>query len=301
MQIPVLLIIYRRPDLTAQVFESIRKAAPPRLYVAADGPKSRSKSEAALICRARSVATSVDWPCQVFTLFQPHNLGCRFAPQAAFSWFFEHETKGIILEDDCLPSPSFYPFCEQLLSYYEHNPRVFSITGYNATQSWNSAEQDYFFSAFGGIWGWASWRRAWKHFDPQMSHFESFASSGSFQHHLGRKLGTCRLRQLKLARKELLDGSLTAWSYQWAFTRHLHNALTIVPSVNLISNIGFGPDSTHTTNSVGSILHESMDVNSPVLINTHESPDLNYDFKFLSPPTFFSKISRLLNRFRFSA
>lgn len=159
----VLFLVYKRPDTTKRVFEVIRRARPSRLYIAGDGPRSEEDGETEKVQEARRIATSVDWGCEVKTLFRDENLGCKKAVNDAISWFFEYEDAGIILEDDILPSASFFPFMQTMLEMYKKDSRVMMVTGYNIKNQWKPIENScYFFSMLGGIWGWASWRRAWK-------------------------------------------------------------------------------------------------------------------------------------------
>ena len=194
----VLFLVFNRPETTARVFDAIRKARPPRLYVAADGPRTNRPGEAERVEKVRQIATAVDWPCEVNTLFRKDNIGCKRAVSGAITWFFEKEEEGIILEDDTLPSQSFFWFCQELLEIYRDDERIFIISGYNKQDEWNAEKVDYFFSYFGGIWGWASWRRAWKHFDIEMTDLERYAAQGFFEQYLGKKLGNIRKKQLKV-------------------------------------------------------------------------------------------------------
>ena len=178
----VLLVIFNRPETTQVVFEAIRKAKPPRLYVAADGPRTEVPSDAKKCKEAREIINQVDWDCEVKTLFREKGLGCGLGPSSAFTWFFEHEEDGIILEDDCLPSQSFFWFCEELLERYRHDNRVMHIGGNNFLNGWQKdRDYSYYFSNSGHIWGWATWRRAWKLFDFNISLYEKLKGKNYFQ------------------------------------------------------------------------------------------------------------------------
>ena len=161
-------MVFNRPDTTAQVFETIRQAKPARLYVAADGARKEKDGELERVAMVREIATTVDWPCEVKTLFQDKNLGCKNAVSSAISWFFEHEEQGIILEDDCLPSADFFDFCENNLEKYRSDTRIMMIAGTNYLPSEN-LRVPFFFSEHFIIWGWATWRRAWQLYDLEMS------------------------------------------------------------------------------------------------------------------------------------
>ena len=186
LQTAVLFLVFNRLDTTRRVFEAIRKAQPPRLYIAADGARVGKHGEAEKVQAVRDYTMkNIDWKCEVKTLFRDQNLGCKYAVSGGISWFFEQEEQGIILEDDCLPSQSFFWFCEELLERYADDEQIFIITGYNKQQRWHPEIYDYFFSNFGGIWGWASWRRAWAHFDGDMKDLEYYANTNYFENLLG--------------------------------------------------------------------------------------------------------------------
>ena len=280
MKSAVLFLVFNRPDTTKQVFEAIRKAQPPRLYVAADGPRADRQGERERCEEVRRIATAVDWECEVKTLFREKNLGCKIGVSGGIDWFFEHEEEGIILEDDCLPAQSFFPFCDELLNRYRDDERIFIISGYNKQQEWYSSKYDYFFSHLGGIWGWASWRRAWKYYDIEMNGLEKLIDEGFFEKLLGKSLGKERQGQLLNAKKKILLGQISTWAYQWGYTRHKYQGLACVPSVSLISNIGFGTDATHTvSNSCDHIVHKEITL--PLIVNNEVLPDLIYDRRFL--------------------
>ena len=156
---PVLFLIFNRPDTTKQVFSAIQKARPPRLYVAGDGPRPEQSNEAEICEIVRSIATNVDWDCEVKTLFRDHNFGCRLAVSQAISWFFENEPEGIILEDDCLPSQSFFWFCQELLEDFRNDKQVGAICGFYSNELDYKPSASYFFSRYMRVWGWAGWRR----------------------------------------------------------------------------------------------------------------------------------------------
>lgn len=297
----VLFIVFNRPDTAKQVFEAIRKARPPRLYVAADGPSLNRVGEVNKVATVRAICTAVDWPCELKTLFRDENLGCKDGPSSAITWFFSQENQGIILEDDCLPSQSFFWFCEELLDRYVYDNRIFMISGYNKMQDWpeanSTAKSAYFYSSLGGIWGWASWQRAWQYYDKNMSGIEELALSGFFEDLLGRSLGGVRRRQLLRANKEISSGQLDTWDYQWRYIRHKHSALACVPRKSLIANIGHGDDATHTRlNSPDRVVRHQM--SAPFGPPVSKSPDRKYDKRFLGIGLH-SKLKRFLSYWRF--
>lgn len=240
----VLFLVFNRPDVTAEVFAAIRAARPPRLYVAADGPRADRAGEAERVAQTRAIATAVDWPCEVKTLFRDHNLGCKMAVSGAITWFFEHEECGIILEDDCLPSPSFFPFCEALLERYKDDARVWHIGGTNPLPSAEPFSNEYFFSRYSAIWGWASWRRAWAHYDVEMADWPLVESLGL----MNQVYPASAARHYSRVFSKTVSGEIDTWDYQWQFTCSLQG-LAIAPCINLVSNLGFGKGATHTTDS----------------------------------------------------
>ncbi len=249
---PVLLLIFSRPDTTRRVFDTIRRARPTRLYVAADGPRPGHPTDALRCAETRAVVREVDWPCEVFTLFQEQNLNCGLAPVTAMNWFFEHEPAGIILEDDCVPAPSFFWFCQELLARYRDDARVMHIGGNNfgseAQKPLAPDAPSYYFSTQRNSWGWATWRRAWQLYDYHLTDFEGVAESGELNDSFTGPLEK-RYRLGKMAGVRALPQPPDVWDYQWEYTIARHHGLYVVPAVNLVGNIGFGHDSTHTHDS----------------------------------------------------
>jgi hypothetical protein len=274
---PILFIIFRRFDTTKQVFSAIRQVKPARLFVAADGPRLAIPDEAEQCNTVRKyVLGNIDWDCEVKTLLRNENLGCGKSVSDAITWFFEQVEQGIILEDDCVPSMSFFPYCEELLEYYKDDQRIFNITGYNKQGLWNSEKYDYFFSNFGGIWGWASWRRAWKYYDFQMADIDDFIADNNFVNLLGEGVG--ELRQ-KIIYEEMKIEKVDTWDYQWEYIRHKNNGLSCVPSKNMIKNIGFGDDATHTKSAL--YIPPVHNINFPLRKNPFFISDREYDAKFI--------------------
>lgn len=241
LRTPVLFLVFNRPDNTARVFEAIRQAKPPRLYVAADGPRADREGEAEKVAKVREIATTVDWPCEVKTLFREKNLGCKYAVSGAITWFFEQEEHGIILEDDCLPSQSFFYFCEQLLDYYKQDTRILHIGGTNPLAKGVKTSSTYYFSEYNRIWGWATWRRAWRKYDPEITFWPDIKRKDVLRHLLGKD----ESRKFTRIFSKVYENKIDTWDYQWLLIRLLHGR-AIIPDVNLISNIGFGSEATHT-------------------------------------------------------
>jgi hypothetical protein len=245
MKSAVLFLIFNRPDTAIRSFERIRRAQPPRLYVAADGARPDRTREAEICEMTRtSVLNAVDWPCEVKTLLRAKNLGCRMAVSEAITWFFEHEKEGIIIEDDVAPLDTFFPFCDELLERYRDDQSVAMIGGNNFIASQSLSGNSYFFSLYGHIWGWATWRRAWKHYELEMSSWPRWRDEGGlgklaqgdrrFERHWGDVF------------EASYDGKGSAWSYQWMFACWRRGALCIQPAFNQAQNIGFAREATNT-------------------------------------------------------
>jgi len=245
MKSPILFLVFNRPETTRQVFAAIRSAQPPRLYIAADGPRVGRASDRALCDEVRRIATAVDWPCEVKTLFRSANLGCRIGVSAGISWFFEHEPEGVILEDDVVPIASFFAFCDELLARYRNDGRVSMISGSNFVSDRFHVAESYFFSRFCSVWGWASWRRAWRRYDVNIPAWPEWRDAAGlkrlaegnslFEFYWRYKFDACH------------GGKEDTWDYQWTFTCWLMGGLSVVPSSNQIHNIGFSGEATHTT------------------------------------------------------
>jgi hypothetical protein len=263
LQTAVLFLVFNRPDTTKQVFEAIRQAKPPRLYVAADGPRDNRQGEAERAEQVRQIATAVDWSCEVRTLFRDQNLGCKRAVSEGIDWFFESEEQGIILEDDCLPHPDFFSFCENLLKIYANDERVWVITGVNFQDGHKRGESSYYFSRYNHVWGWASWRRAWTKRDMEIQFWPKWKNSPEWKTWLPDRVE--RKYWAKIFDK-MYSNKIDTWDYPWTASVWFYGGLTASPNVNLISNIGFGPGSTHTTlansplarmktSSIGELVH----------------------------------------------
>lgn len=241
LKIAVLFLVFNRPDTTKLVFEEIRKAKPPRLYIVADGPRENIISETEKVKAVRDyVMANIDWDCEVKTLFREKNLGCGKAVSEAITWFFENEEMGIILEDDCLPSQSFFWFCEELLERYKDDKRVGMISGDNFQNGIKRGDADYYFSIYNHIWGWASWSDRWSNYDAELKHIEDS--------YFIEKLFTNKkaVNYWKTIFKKMKKKEIDTWDYQWTFTLWKNRQLTILPNLNLISNIGFNQEATHT-------------------------------------------------------
>lgn len=240
---PVLFLVFNRPDTTERVFEAIRQAKPPRLYIAADGPRQNRVGENDKCNEVRKIATAIDWPCEVRTLFREKNLGCTEAVSSAIDWFFEAEEMGIILEDDCLPTPDFFNFSEAMLLKYRDETRIMHISGSNLQVDNVKHDASYYFSSMPVIWGWATWRRAWKHYDVRLKDLDGLIEKSKKEPYF---LSSDERKALLFC-FDLVKYAMHTWDWQWIYTIKKERGLCITPYVNLISNIGFGhADATAT-------------------------------------------------------
>ena len=248
---PVLFLVFNRPDLARRVFARIRAARPARLFVAADGTRPDRPEDVAACRETREVIAGVDWPCEVKTLFRETNLGCRDAVSSAISWFFEQVDAGIILEDDGLPDPSFFPFCAELLERYRDNAQIMSISGDSFFKESPESDFSYSFSIYHHIWGWATWRRAWRHYDPSLTNRHQLFDY-KWLYNLLESDEAARYWSNIITRYH--DGLIDTWDYPWLFSCWINRGLSIAPAVNLVTNIGFDPRSTHTKQSNSSFV-----------------------------------------------
>ena len=247
LETAVLFLVFNRPDTTKRVFEAIRATRPTRLYIAADGPRSDRPGEAEKCAAVRNIATAVDWPCEVYTLIRNNNLGCKRAVSGAITWFFEHEDAGIILEDDCVPHLDFFEFCSNLLDRYANDDRVSVITGNNFQNGQIRGESSYYFSKYNHCWGWATWRRAWQHYQDNIDFWPEWKHSIEWTRVCSD--GVERRYWENIFDKVYAGGINSCWDYPWTACVWKHRGLTATPNVNLVSNIGFGAEATHTSSA----------------------------------------------------
>jgi hypothetical protein len=272
---PILFIIYNRPDLVNIVFEEIRKVKPQRLYIAADGPSSKKNNDSFLCEEARSITHKIDWECEIKTLFREQNAGCKIAVSSAINWFFEQEEMGIILEDDCLPSVSFFSFCDELLEKYKNDTRIRLISGCNLQHGQKHGEASYYFSNLTHVWGWASWQRVWKEYAADINHYEFESTKQALKNIFEESLIVDSWMEIVT---QLQQNKIDTWDYQFALLNFLNNGLSIIPNVNLIKNIGFRNDATHTSGidnkNANLPLHNINSITHPTFITPQKKADM---------------------------
>ncbi len=292
---PILFLIFNRKDTTEKVFKRIREIKPKYLFIAADGPRANKDGENEKCKQTRNIVSQIDWDCDVKTLFRDKNLGCKIAVSSAITWFFSHVEQGIILEDDCLPHASFFKYCETLLNRYKNDEDVMHIGGNNFSykNNWFKKEQ-YYFSAYSLIWGWATWRRAWNKYDINLTESDFLLKSSKIEKYLKTSV---EINYWRDHFDKVKYYNLSTWDYSWQYTIWQNNGLTVLPFKNMVENIGFGDDATHTTsdglyNPVENLkLRKLVIKKHPFKKQINRSEDLlTFKNYFLHVPTFLEKV-----------
>lgn len=245
---PILFLVFNRPKETQKVFDAIRKSKPKKLYIAADGPRLNDK-DVVLCNKTKDIVKNIDWDCEIETLYRDENLGCKNAVSQAITWFFENEEEGIILEDDCVPNYDFFRFCDDRLEQYRDDNRIGHICGCNFQDNINRGDADYYYSNLTHVWGWASWRRVWADYDVKLTNLE-IAQENDFLSKVtdNKKIKNFIYNSLSKTKRGLIN----TWDYQYFFSNTINGYLSVIPNNNMIINVGFNNDGTHT-----------IDVNSP--------------------------------------
>ena len=273
LKTPVLLVIFNRPETTQAVFEEMRKIKPQSLFIAADGPRENNENDEIQCKKTREIIKQIDWDCSLKTLFREDNIGCKRAVKDAIDWFFEDVKEGIILEDDCVPDSSFFRFCEKMLKMYNDDKRIMMISGMNYLVE-SEIEGNHFFSKYFPIWGWATWKRAWEFYDGSMLEWGNEKGKECLDYYYHDK----GMSQFVSSMLDLVyNNKVSTWDLQWIYSCIFNNALCVIPSVNLITNIGF--EGTHTngkeSRSVGlrRISINLKQENNPILVRQSVEQD----------------------------
>jgi hypothetical protein len=240
---PVILIIFNRPDTTERVFEAIRAARPPKLLVVSDGPRASRPGEADRCEATRAIVEGVDWDCEVLKDYSAENLGCRRRVSSGLTWAFAQVDRAIVLEDDCEPSPSFFSYCAELLDRYADDERVMMISGDNHLFGAAFCGESYYFSHYAHIWGWATWSRAWQKYDLEMSGWPEMRRRGLLRQYFPTEAERYYWDSLF---QYVYEGNIDTWDYQWVYSILANSGLSIAPRRNLVRNLGFNADATHT-------------------------------------------------------
>lgn len=301
--VPILFITFNRLDTSRQVFEAIKRQQPEKLYLFSDGPRKEKSEEAKAVHEVRTWLTSqINWPCEVQTLFLDHNMGPRYAIGHAVNWLFEHEEEGVIFEHDCLPHPSFFPFCEELLERYKNEHRVMHISGNNYLFGRIQHNTSYYFSKHNISWGWATWKRAWKFYDADM---QEYKARGEELINVLSKRKRVRAYWTNILNR-VYTGQISTWDFQWTFNMWCNHGFAIVPEKNLVKNIGYGDQAIHTGNSKDKLARLPLyamefPMSHPKTIQPDEFAD-DYYIENIIYPVFFLRlrfVQQLLQRIGF--
>ena len=273
----VLVLLFNRPHETEKLFEYLAKLKPEKLYVNQDGQRKNSLKDIELCEKVKKIALNPSWNCKVFSNLSKNNNGCRNSVSSGLDWFFEKEQFGIILEDDCMPSISFFKFSKEMLNKYKDNKKIAVISGSNFQKDNKIIGMgDYYYSKYAHCWGWSSWRRAWKYYDKNLSFWPKWKNSIEWK----------TFHQNKLEQKywtsifdRVYDNKIDSWAYIWQASVWYNNAMTITPNKNLILNIGFNKNATHTNIQDKNISNNPIsslpdDLKSPELIKIDMEADL---------------------------
>lgn len=241
LETPILLITFKRPDTTKKVFEEIKKVRPKKLFIFSDGP--RNEKERHKVKEVRKIFSNINWDCEVKTSFQKENKGMVKGALESINWFFRNVEEGIIFDDDCVPTPDFFRFCSEMLKRYRNDERIMHICGYNFQRGWKRDRYSYYFSKYTYIWGWATWRRAWKKYDFKMKDYPELREKCYFSDIFPNKIERSYINRIM---SNAYYKNPNAVDTRWLYSTIINNGLTIVPNKNLVKNIGFGKYSTHT-------------------------------------------------------
>ena len=297
--VPILFLVFNRPDTTKKVFERIRETRPSRIFIGADGPRPGQQGEKEKCEEVRNIILKgIDWPCEVKTLFRDKNLGCGLAVSGAITWFFENVEEGIILEDDCVPNASFFNFCKVLIDKYRYAEQVKIISGNNFQMGNRRGGGSYYFSAYSHIWGWATWKRTWSQYNYRLTNLDNETFHQALNSYFTRKK---EYNYWKKIFSNVRKGKINSWAYPLSFSIWNTNGVNIVPNTNLVSNIGFGEKATHTKNNrsilfnipavpVTEIVHPSS-----IIVNA-EADQYTFDHYFDFHRPFLPRIKRRFMR-----
>jgi len=296
----VLFLVFNRFDTSKEVFMSIRAIQPLKLYIASDGARSNVSGEKEKVEEIRKyIIDNIDWKCEIKTQFRENNLGTKYGVNNAISWFFDQEEYGIILEDDCLPSTSFFKFCEELLVKYNDNKDIWHISGNNFQDGIKYSKESYYFSIHNHSWGWATWADRWKQYNVEITSLEHFDQEKIIDNlNLTPEIKNFYAKIFK----ETLDKKSNTWDYQWTYTIWLNKGICIIPSKNLITNIGFGSEATHTfdvTSKFANVKrHEiKFPLKHPDLIIVNKQADIYTCKKLINQRSLTKKVIRKIYNF----
>lgn len=274
MKSAVLFLIFKREDTTKKVFERIRQAQPPKLYIAADGPRMDRADEIEKCQRTRMIVENVDWPCEVNRLYRDKNLGCGKGVSSAISWFFDHEQQGIIIEDDVLPHLDFFSYCDEMLERFKDDSRIQLISGFSGFYGGYHSDVPYYMSSHLEIWGWASWKRVWDSYVYDLNKIDA----KEYEEKVKKRLPAENARFFLKIFYKMRNNPIDTWDYQLVANQFIHDRYTILTYINQVENLGFGSvDATHTIqeNTILSNHHSQsiFPIQHPAQITVDEKAD----------------------------
>jgi hypothetical protein len=299
LKTPVVLIIFNRPNTTEKVFEVIRQAKPPLLLVIADAPRVDRPDDEEKCAATRAIIDRVDWECKVLKNYADINLGCGKRPASGLDWVFELVEEAIILEDDCVPHPTFFRFCEELLERYRHDRRIMSISGQNVQFGRKRTDYSYYFSRYSHGWGWATWRRAWQYFDFDMKLWPEVREGNFLQDILEDPDALSNWTRVFL---DTYEGRVNCWDFQFTFACWMQNALSIISNANLVSNIGHGVDASNTTDTsspFNNIPAEAISFplkHPPFMVRDREADNFTENVLFDYHPRLLKRVKKKIKR-----
>lgn len=295
----VIFVIFNRPEHTSRVFQLIRAERPSRLFVVADGPRIGRPGELEKCLEVRRIVEEgVDWPCEVVKDYSDVNLGCELRPALGITRAFRQVDEAIILEDDCLPDPSFFKFCDELLERYRDDHRIAQIGGVNFQAGKMRGDGSYYFSRYPHCWGWATWSRSWADYEREMSNWPELERQGWLLQFLEQPRESAFWTSIF---NQVYNGLIEAWDYRWVFACWRHSRLSIVPQVNLVSNIGFGVGATHTNKHTSTIEIPLQQISFPLvhpirIYRNHDADNYTWRNVFSAPPLYRRILNRLYRR-----
>lgn len=270
---PVTFVAFNRPEKTKRTFGQIRALRPTTLLLICDGPRLNRPGEAELCAAVRQIVSEVDWPCIVHQNFSSVNLGCRRRLASGFDWVFSIVEESIFLEDDCLAEPAFFTFCEEMLRRYRDDERVMSIGGINMSGNRFPGNSSFVFSRYVLVWGWASWKRAWRHYDVDLCDWPSAELYRLLEQ---TTLSAGAAKYFRYALDLVKSGEIDTWDAQWMLAHFRQRGACILPAKNLISNIGFDSSATNTRSRGSRLAGTPTEALTPPYV----SPlDMAFDFE----------------------
>lgn len=243
MNTPIAYIVFNRPQHTEQTFAALREQRPSRLFIIADGPRSRHPADAERCTEVRAIVEQVDWPCEVQRHYADTNLGLKRRVSSGLDWVFGQVEHAIVLEDDCVAHSDFFRFCDALLEHYATDERVAVVTGNNFQNGRRRGDGSYYFSKYNHCWGWATWRRAWQHYRGELPFWPVWRTSPAWRRQMPDRVERAYWEAIF---DRVYKGQIDSWAYPWTASLWYRGGLTATPNVNLVTNIGFGADATHT-------------------------------------------------------